>query len=90
MTRVTIRADCIEIEGHAPLPVVCHGISSVSQMTANYLEKINHAQVERSNGYIRIYDIVTNNHLDHLLNAFIDALKDIDTEYPGNIEFNYE
>lgn len=90
MTKVTIRADCIEICGHAPQPVVCHGISAISQMTANYLEKYGTATIKRSDGYLKICDIIHDDYSVFILEAFQDALKDIANEYPGNIIFKNE
>lgn len=89
MTRVTIGDDSIELSGHAPEKVVCHGISSMTQMTANYLEKCRAASVIRKEGYLKLYDIVQTEYSPYILEAFVDGLRDIDREYPGNIEFIY-
>lgn len=85
MTKITIGADYIKISGHAPEKVVCHGISATSQMTANYLERRNLARVKTGEGYIKIE--FRNNH--PVLDAFREALKDIEAEYPGNIKFEH-
>lgn len=87
MTTVTIAKDYIEISGHAPEQVVCHGISAISQMTANYLEKYSTATVEKSDGFMKIYDIIQDEYSLFVLEAFQDALKDIADEYPENIIF---
>lgn len=86
MTTVTINTDFIEISGHAPERVVCHGISATSQMVANYLEKYAMAEVIKSNGYLKISGI-SDKHFYTLIVAFLEALHDIDNEYPGNIIF---
>ncbi len=39
MTRIVIGEGFCEIGGHAPDPAVCHGISAISQMLGNYLER---------------------------------------------------
>ena len=39
MTRIVIGEGFCEIGGHAPDPAVCHGISAISQMVGNYLER---------------------------------------------------
>ena len=87
MTTVIIAEDYIEISGHAPEKVVCHGISAVSQMTANYLEKEEFARTERSDGYLKIYKIKRIARSLSLVEAFVEALHDIDNEYPENIIF---
>lgn len=90
MTVVTINEDSIEISGHAPEKVVCHGISAIGQMTANYLKKCNAADVTRKDGYLKIYNIIQNNCSLFVLEAFVDGVKDIEREYPGNIEIRFE
>lgn len=85
MTKVSIAKNYIEISGHSPQRVVCHGISATSQMTANYLERRNLAKVKVGDGYFRIE--FENFH--PVLDAFYEALQDIDAEYPGNIKFEY-
>ena len=85
MTKVTIGEDFVEISGHAPQAVVCHGISAISQMTANYLEKYESATIKRGDGYMRICNIIPDNYSLFVLEAFQDALEDIANEYPGNI-----
>lgn len=87
MTTITISEDYIEISGHAPEKVVCHGISAISQMTANYLEKEEFAKTKQSDGYLKIYKIKRIARSLSLVEAFIEALHDIDNEYPQNIIF---
>lgn len=90
MTVVTINEDSIEISGHAPEKVVCHGVSAIGQMTANYLEKCSVAEVRRNDGYLKISNIIQNSCSLFVLEAFVDGLRDIAKEYPGNIEFKFE
>lgn len=90
MTVVTITEKSIEIFGHAPEKVVCHGISAISQMTANYLEKCKVADITKNEGYLKIDNIVQNDYSIFLIEAYIDGLKDIQEEYPGNIIINFE
>lgn len=54
MTKILIGEDFCEISGHAPDPVVCHGISAISQMAGNYLERGGLGSMEKGNGYLRI------------------------------------
>lgn len=90
MTIVTITPDFIELSGHATEKLVCHGISAISQMTANYLEKYGSATIKRGGGYMKICDIIQDDYSLFVLEAFQDALKDIADEYPGNINFKNE
>lgn len=89
MTKITIGADYIKISGHAPEKVVCHGISAISQMVANYVEQWNWGNVERADGYLFIYDVQERYCGSPLFQAMASGLKDIEAEYPGNIEFEY-
>lgn len=89
MTRISIGENFIEMSGHASEKIVCHGISAVSQMTANYLEKCKSADIHRDEGYLKIDNIIQNDSSIFLLEAFVDALKDIQTEYSGNIEIEF-
>ena len=89
MTKILISEDFCEISGHAPDPVVCHGISAISQMVGNYLERDGLGTVEISSGYMKI----TQNSrcrqakgIGILLGAAYRAFLDIAEEYPGNIE----
>lgn len=87
MTKITYGPGSIEISGHAPQAVVCHGISAISQMVANYLESRNIANTVRKDGYLKInFDT---GYIHPVLDAFYEGIKDIDAEYPGNIIFEY-
>lgn len=89
MTKILIGEDFCEISGHAPNPVVCHGISAISQMVGNYLERDGLGTMEMCSGYLKI----TQNSrcrqtegIGILLGAAYRAFQDIAGEYPGNIE----
>lgn len=79
----------MEISGHAPRAVVCHGVSAISQMVANYVEKNDWGKVKRDDGYLRIYDVQEMYCGSPLFRAMIAGLKDIAEEYPKTIEFRY-
>ena len=90
MTKVTIGEDYIEISGHSPKKIVCHGLSAISQMTANYLEKCKLADVAMcDDAYLKIFNVEQNETSIFLLEAFVDAIKDIENSYPGNIEIEF-
>lgn len=90
MTVVTFEQNSIEFVGHAKESVVCHGISAVGNMVANYLEDKQQGKIVRDNGYMLIYDIKDSALIDNpLIEALKTALADIQTEYPDNIEINY-
>ncbi len=90
MTQVIIGEDYIEISGHAKEPVVCHGISAISQMVANYAEDNGWGYVDGNDGYLKIYDLNPSHMENDLFMAMINALEDIAIEYPGNIIIKYD
>ena len=90
MTTVTIGSGYIEISGHAEEPVVCHGVSAISQMVANYVDDHKWGRVKRGDGYLKIYDIEFRYHGSLLFEAFIRGIADISKEYPGNIVIQRE
>ena len=89
MTTIIFNANSVEISGHASNPVVCHGISAISQMVANYVEKHECGKIETGDGYLKISDVKEQYCGNPLFAAMVDAMKDIENEYPGNIEFIY-
>lgn len=89
MTHILIGEDFCEISGHAPDPVVCHGISAISQMIGNYLERDGLGSVEVRSGYMKITQNSRCRQIEGigiLLGAACRAFQDIAEEYPGNIE----
>ena len=89
MTTVTFGEGFIEFSGHARESVVCHGISAISQMVANYVESHKWGEVEVGDGYLKIYDIKKEYCGNSLFIAMSQAIKDISEEYPWNIEIAY-
>lgn len=89
MTTITLDTNSIEISGHAKEAVVCHGISAISQMVANYVENHEWGKVETGDGYLKISDVKDQHYGNPLFAAMVEAMKDIENEYPGNIEFIY-
>lgn len=57
MTIITYDDCSIEFSGHARESVVCHGISAINQMGANYVELHEWGKVERADGYLKTYDV---------------------------------
>lgn len=91
MTVITVSENSIEIKGHSPDPIVCHGISAIGNMVANYVEYNDWGKVVADDdGYLKVYDIEEKYLSDSLFIAMMIALKDIQTEYPNNIEFKYQ
>lgn len=86
MTTVIFYKNSVEISGHASNPVVCHGISAISQMVANYVEKHEWGKIETGDGYLKISDVKLQYGGNPLFAAMVDAMEDIQNEYPGNIE----
>lgn len=89
MTKITYGPGSIEVSGHAPQAVVCHGISAICQMVANHVEKYNWGKVKRDEAYLLIYDVPEVYLYESLVIAMTHGLEDIDAEYPGNIKFEY-
>lgn len=90
MTVVTIGENSIEITGHSPKQIVCHGVSAIGNMVANHVIDNKWGRVEASDGYLRIYDVKERYIGNPLFVAMINGLKDIQAEYPNNIEINYQ
>lgn len=90
MTIITLKENSIEINGHAPNPIVCHGISAIGNMVANYVEDNEWGKVVKEDGYLKIYDVKEEYLSNPLFVAMMIAIKDIQKEYPGNIEINFE
>ncbi len=90
MTRILIGRDYIEISGHSPDPVVCHGVSAIAQMAANYVTKHQWGNVRIVEGFLKISEICQEHQGDALFAAMSDVLYDIREEYPGTLEIKYE
>ena len=89
MTVITVGEDCIEVKGHATQKVVCHGVSAICNMVANYVLDNEWGKVEKDDGYLKIFEVKERFLGDHLFIAMMIALKDIQAEYPNNLEINY-
>lgn len=89
MTTITLDTNSIKISGHAKEAVVCHGISAISQMVANYVKNHEWGKVETGDGYLKISEVKEQYCGNPLFSAMVDAMNDIENEYPGNIEFIY-
>lgn len=85
MTTITIDRQMIEISGHAEEAIVCHGISAISNMVANYVADHGWGRVTYGDGYLKITGMRPERYNDPLLEAFKRAIIDIANEYPGNI-----
>lgn len=90
MTIVTIGENSIEIKGHSPEKIVCHGVSAICNMVANYVTAKKWGEVVTRDAYMRIYDIKKQYIGTPLFAAMINGLKDIQAEYSGNIVIIYE
>ena len=91
MTRIVIGEGFCEIGGHAPDPAVCHGISAISQMAGNYLERGGLGSMEKGDGYLRSTQNRKARQTEGtgiLFGAVYRAFMDIAEEYPGNIEID--
>ena len=91
MTRIVIGEGFCEIGGHAPDPAVCHGISAISQMVGNYLERGGLEKKKKGDGYLRITQNRKARQTEGtgiLFGAVYRAFMDIAEEYPGNIEID--
>lgn len=89
MTVITVGENSIEVKGHATQKVVCHGVSAICNMVANYVLDNQWGNVEKADGYLKIFDVEEKYLGNDLFIAMMIALKDIQTEYPDNIEINY-
>ena len=86
MITVKIRYDSIEISGHAKDSIVCHAVSAVSGMVANYVESQRWGRVASDDiGYLKIYDVGEEYIGNPLFSAMTKSLYDICEEYPENL-----
>lgn len=86
MTTIKIGYNNIEISGHAKDSIVCHAVSAISGMVANYVESQRWGcVVSDDNGYLKIYDVREEYIGNPLFAAMTKALKDICEEYPENL-----
>ena len=88
MTTITYTKTGLVIDGHAGDPVVCHGISAISQMVANYVIDNHWGSASSSDGRLKI-DVSEQYFGCDLFRAMRVAFKDIAQEYPNNVKIIY-
>lgn len=85
MTTIIYTDVGVVIDGHADNPIVCHGISAISQMAANYVADNGWGTVVQSEGHLEI--TVKEQYLGNdLFRAMRQGLRDIAESYPGNVK----
>lgn len=89
MTKITYTEGSIIFSGHAGNPIVCHAISAISQMAANYVTDNHWGTVLSADGYLEIRDIDEKYYRNDLFKAMSKALEDIAEEYPRNVKIEY-
>ena len=89
MTKITYTESGIIFSGHADNPIVCHAISAISQMAANYVADNNWGTVLSAVGYLEIRAIDEKYYGNDLFKAMSKAIEDIEEEYPGNVKIEY-
>lgn len=87
---MTICRNSIEVSGHAKKALVCHGISAICQMVANYVAEHEWGEVRVGDGYLEIWGVQDRYIGSPLFSAMIQALRDIESEYPGNLKIEYK
>ena len=87
---VTVGEDNIEISGHAKDTIVCHGISAITHMVANYVVMNDLGNVNVDDGYMTIANINEQQRGNDLFQAMMFAIKEIARDYPENIVIKYD
>lgn len=90
MTTIVYKKNEISISGHAGNPTVCHGISAISQMAANYLEDNRLGSVYCGDGHLRMWNIDEVAINSSLFNAMKAAFEDIQYDNPDDAKIIYE
>lgn len=86
MTTITYTDHGLVIDGHAGNPVVCHGISAISQMVANFAGERGWADVMVSDGHLELRDVSDEHCGDALFQAMAIAFEDIAVQYPDYVK----
>lgn len=86
MTTITYTDHGLVIDGHAGNPVVCHGISAISQMVANFAGERGWADVIVSDGHLKLRDVSDEHCGDALFQAMAIAFEDIAVQYPDYVK----
>lgn len=88
MVTITYKNMGIIIDGHAEEPVVCHGISALTQTVANYVADNGWGSVLLSEGHLEI--TVKEQHFGNdLFRAMRSGIRDIAESYPGNVRIEH-
>ena len=88
MTQIVYTRNGIIIDGHTKDPVVCHGLSAISQKVANYVIDNHLGSASSSDGRLKI-DVSEQYFGCDLFRAMRVAFKDIAQEYPNNVKIIY-
>lgn len=86
MTTITYNERGLVIDGHAENPVVCHGISAISQMVAYFVQERDWGDVQIRDGHLEIMDVKEPYIGDHLFQAMVIAFEDIAQQYPDCVK----
>lgn len=86
MTSITLQSDRITFDGHAGKSEVCHGLSAIGQMTANYLSEHRNSRVNIQDGHLEISHIPDDFFHTDLGEAMMMALYDIADQYPEYVQ----
>lgn len=90
MTLIRYTGDGVVFEGHAGDSAVCHGISAISQMVANYVDDNDWGDVVSSDGYLEIKNMKEGYAGNDLFRAMVQALREIELQYPRNVKIQYK
>lgn len=88
MTTITYAEHGLTIDGHAENPVVCHGISAISQMVANFVQEREWGKISISDGHLEITDVKDEFCGNELFQAMAIALDDIAAQYPDCVKIS--
>lgn len=86
MTTITYAEHGLVIDGHAENPVACHGISTISQMVANFVQERGWGNVLISHGHLEMTEIKEEVAGDSLFHAMAIAFDDIAQQYPDCVK----
>lgn len=89
MTTITLIGRGIIIDGHAGNPVVCHGISAISQMVSGYVQENDWGDVDILDGHLEIRNVKDKYIGNDLFKAMLVAMKDIEGQYPDCVKVVY-
>ncbi|MBS4980045.1 MAG: ribosomal-processing cysteine protease Prp [Lachnospiraceae bacterium] len=90
MTTITYTEHDLVIDGHSGNPIVCTGISAISQMVANFVEERGWADVIVSDGHLEIRNVPDEHCGNALFQAMVIAFEDIAVQYPDCVKIVIE